>query len=188
MSPLEVASVCANLSRLSLGPATALPKGVLKKCALTYEERPLSLRLEGEVVFEPSVYQGTGDEARKGIVLRLSSADFTAFQALEEWCKQALLEQTPNVDGIWSDSSKLTEKWGAQLKAKINVHGPYCAIFYDESRQPCKAPQVWKGLLATVLLEVRGCYVQRNSAGLLLEVTHLRYGEPPEAAEVECPI
>ena len=138
MSPLEVASVCANLSRLSLGPATTLPKGVLKKCALTYEERPLSLRLEGEVVFEPSVYQGTGYEARKVIVLRLSSADFTAFQALEEWCKQALLEQTPNVDTIWSDSSKLTEKWGVQLRANINVHGPHCASFYDETGSPAR--------------------------------------------------
>jgi len=166
----------------------ALSKGNLKKCNLTYDGQALAVRLEGEVAFEPSVYQGTGEEARKGIVVRLSDGDFTSFQALEEWCKQALQAQTPNVDTLWSASSKLTEKWGAQLKAKINVHGPYCAIFYDDSRQPCKAPQGWKGLHINALLEVRGCYVQRNGAGLLLEVTHLRYGEPPEAAEVECPI
>ena len=188
MGPREIADVCSNLSQLSLGAPMALSKGNLKKCNLTYDGQALAVRLEGEVAFEPSVYQGTGEEARKGIVVRLSDGDFTSFQALEEWCKQALQAQTPNVDTLWSASSKLTEKWGAQLKAKINVHGPYCAIFYDDSRQPCKAPQGWKGLHINALLEVRGCYVQRNGTGLLLEVTHLRYGEPPEAAEVECPI
>ena len=110
-----------------------LSKGNLKKCNLTYEGQPLALHLEGEVAFEPSVYQGTGEEARKGIVFRLRDDDFTAFQALEEWCKQSLQTQTPNVDTLWSASSKLMDKWGAQLRAKINVHGPYCAIFYDES-------------------------------------------------------
>ena len=97
------------------------------------------------------------DEARKGIVFRLSDSDFASFQALEEWRKQALQAQTPNVETLWSASSKLTEKWGGQLRAKINVHGPYCAIFYDDNRQPCKAPQDWKGLRISVLLEVRGC-------------------------------
>ena len=111
MGPREIADVCSNLSKLSLGAPTGLSKGNLKKCGLTYDGQPLGLRLEGEVAFEPSVYQGTGDEARQGIVFRLSDSDFASFQALEEWCKQALQAQTPNVETLWSASSKLTEKW-----------------------------------------------------------------------------
>ena len=90
MCPREIADVSSNVSKLSLGAPMALSKGNLKKCSLTYDGQPLALRLEGEVAFEPSVYQGTGEAARKGIVFRLSEADFTSFQALEEWCKQAL--------------------------------------------------------------------------------------------------
>ena len=68
-----------------------------------------------------------------------------------------------------------------------NVSGPYVASFYDENKRPCQPPQGWKGLQVSVMLQVRGCYVQRNSVGLLLDVTHLRYAEPM-AEEVECPV
>ena len=194
MAPSDISDVCANLDQLALSVATALSKGNIKKSNLTYKGQPLAIRLRGEelesmmtVAFEPSVYQGTGAEARKGIVFRLSNEDFETFQKLEEWCKQSLATQVPNADAIWSDSAKLTDKWGAQLRAKINVSGPYVANFYDESKRPCQPPQAWKGLQASALLQVRGCYVQRNSVGLLLDVTHLRYAEP-QATDVECPI
>ena len=194
MAPSDISDVCANLDQLALGVALALPKGNIKKSNLTYRNQPLALRLGGEdldsmktVAFEPSVYQGAGAEASKGIVFRMSSADFEAFQKIEDWCKKSLATQVPNADALWSSSAKLTDKWGAQLRAKINVSGPYVAAFYDEGKQPCRPPQVWKGLQVSVMLQVRGCYVQRNSVGLLLDVTHLRYAEPL-AEDSECPV
>jgi hypothetical protein len=109
---------------------------------------------------------------------------FEAMAALEDWCRQSLEDAHPTIQAMWTTSIKPGEQYEARLKAKINVSGARQARFYDHAAQPTEPPAVWKGLKANAILGVRGVYIQKQSIGLLLEVTDLRYVHPPEQ---ECP-
>ena len=54
------------------------------------------------VVFEPSVYGGTGEETRKGIVLAIKEEDYESISALEEWVRDSLRATNPNVRAVVS--------------------------------------------------------------------------------------
>ena len=64
------------------------------------------------VAFEPSVYNGTGEEIRKGVVFCIGDEDYGGMAALEEWCKDSLRAANPNIDALWCSSAKRSEKWG----------------------------------------------------------------------------
>ena len=140
------------------------------------------------VVFEPSVYGGTGEEYRKGVVFKIGEEDYEAFAVLEQWCRDELRATNPNVDALWCPSAKKSDKFGTQVKAKINLKGgAYGAKFYNEAKELCDAPEEWRGLQVSVILQVRGCYIQRNSVGLLIDVTYLQYKEPLAEQAQDCP-
>ena len=50
------------------------------------------------------MYNGVGNEVRKGIVLRITDEDFALFTEFEAWCKQSMQKEVPNVDALWSPS------------------------------------------------------------------------------------
>ena len=80
---------------------------------------------------------------------------------------------------------KPADRWGAQLKAKINISGARPARFYDAAKEPCDAPSEWRGLGVNVVLLVRGVYIQK--AGIGLETTHLPYDSIQKAVgEEQC--
>ena len=188
MASTTIKEVCNNVAELELGDAISLPKGDVKKCALKFQGKPLSVQLNCKVAFEPSVYNGTGDEVRKGIVLRIADEDFALFTELEAWCKQALQEEVPNVDALWSPSTRCNDKYGSQLKAKITMgRGPYAVHYYDGSKASCDEPDCWRDLEVKVVLEVRGCYTQRTTVGMLLDVTHVQIEGSPLPPVVACP-
>ena len=121
-------------------------------------------------------------------MLRISDDDFSAMVEFEQWCLDALRATNPNVDSLWSASAKKSDKWGSQLKAKINLQsGKWGATFYNEAKGLCDQPEEWRGLPVSLVLQVRGCYIQRQSIGLLLDVTQLQYKELPEEPRHECP-
>ena len=77
--PACLEEVTQNTNYLALGYAILVPKGNLKTCLLTYQDKPLTTKtgrdLESvSVAFQPSVYGGTGEETRKGIVFRITKA------------------------------------------------------------------------------------------------------------------
>ena len=191
-----IQNVVEAASLLSLGAAYLLTKGNMKMCELTYDRAPLLIRLgEGlqttTVAFAPSAFGGTGEEVRKGIVFRITPEDYDAFVAFEQWCRDSLRETIPNVDELWSPSARKSDKWGYQLKAKINIRergaSGWAAKFYDEAKELCDAPKQWQGLHVSTILQVRSCYVQRNSIGLLIDVSHLQYREQSAEQPEECP-
>ena len=185
--------VAKQTTDLALGDAVLLAKGNMKICQLRFQGKPLTLKLGQDlesttVIFEPSVYNGTGEETRKGIVFRISDDDFNAMAEFEQWCLNALRATNPNVDSLWSASAKKSDKWGSQLKAKINLSaGQWGAAFYNEATEPCSEPEEWRGLPVSLVLQVRGCYIQRQSIGLLIDVTHLQYKDLPEEPPHKCP-
>ena len=69
---------------------------------------------------------------------------------------------------------KPADRWGAQLKAKINISGPRQAKFCDSC------------LGVNAVLQVRGVYIQ-NNIGLKLETTHIQFAQKGVNAEDHCP-
>ena len=127
-------------------------------------ERP-SFKLDVlKIPFEPSVYNGTGLEIRKGLVMEIGAYDATCIQAFEEKIKKKL-----NIP---------TDKWNScvkpdhRLRAKINMGGEDPCAFAG------KAPEDgFRGRSAVAALVVKGIYVQRQATGLILDVQAMKVGD-----------
>ena len=157
--------------RLTLSTPTAGKLG-MQFCSLRLDDKPLILKLTGLTVpFAPSVFQGTGQEPRQGILLNITQEIFDAFAAIEEFCRQ------PDQQALWNSSIKPADKYGATLKAKINLGGDRVAKFYSAANEPCEAPSQWKNLRCNAVLHVKGVYLQRQGVGLIVDITHLQYTE-----------
>lgn len=181
MAILSVSELAQSIDKISLSSPKNAGKGGMKICTLKLDGRDVIVKLCDDletitVPFEPSVFQGTGDETRKGIVFNVPDAIFDTFAAVEESCRQALESTVPNTNSIWSSSIRPSGSYPATLKAKINVTGDRAVKFYDVANEPAERPTNWQRLPCNAVLQVRGCYVQKQSVGLLLEVTHLQYG------------
>ena len=88
-----------------------------------------------------------------------------------------------------NSSLKPADKYGATVKAKINLAGERAVKFYSAANEPCEAPTDWKGLHCNAVVCVKGVYIQRQGVGLLIDVTHLQYtetaqGSPFDAMEI----
>ena len=181
MAPISVHELSQRMDKLGLSEPTTAGKSGMKICNLTQEGKPVTVKLADDLKtvstpFEPSVYQGTGQEARKGIVFSIPQDMFDALTIVEEFCRNSLEESNPKVHGLWSSSLRPSDKYPARLKAKINVDGNRAAKFYNEANELAELPEHWKTLPCNAVLQVRGCYIQRQAIGMLLEVTHLQYG------------
>ena len=89
MDATTLQDVAQQTEQLALGDAVLLAKGNMKICQLKYQGKAPSLKLGHEsqnttVAFEPSVYNGTGEEIRKGVVFCIGDEDYGGMAALEE--------------------------------------------------------------------------------------------------------
>jgi hypothetical protein len=91
-----------------------------------------------------------------------------------------LEDDHPAIQALWTSRIKPAEKYSATLAAKISVAGPRQARFYDKAAQPTEPPTSWRGLSVNAIVHVKGVYIQKQSIGLVLDVTDLRYATPPE--------
>ena len=91
--------------------------------------------------FEPSAFQGNGDEVRKGVLFSVPDDVYAGIAAIETWVQGALEEPY----AIWNPSVRPPGNYGATLKAKINVSGPHACLAYDIAGQPREFPTDWKG-------------------------------------------
>ena len=141
---------------LCLGEPRPGKAGMTLRGLTTPIGRRVSEGLDCEILYEPSVFQGTGAETRLNIVIRAPESALQAMHAIEE----ALLPS--------GYTSCLRD--GA-IRAKIDVTK---AKFYNSEgetpppssyRQRCNA-----------FLEIKGTYSTRQAAGLLIEVTALELG------------
>ena len=182
MAYTTVSQLLEGIDHLSLSSPHDAGKG-MKIQAIRFRGAPLHLKLSDDnnlsVPFEPSSWGG-GSETRKSIVFNIPEPLFEALAELEDWCRQVLEDHHPAIQALWTSSIRPAEHYAASLKAKINVAGPRPARFYDEAAQPTEPPTSWKGLRVNAMVHVRGVYMQKQAIGLMLEVTDLRYGQPPE--------
>jgi hypothetical protein len=138
--------------------------------------------------FQPSVYQGTGGETRKSIVYSIPDDVRRCVEGFEEWIRDSLRPTTPNIDSLWISSVKPPSNYAASLKSKITLSGPGACAFVDEDGRPVDPPEEWGGRVVIPILEVRAAYLQRASAGIILETIALMVGplrKPSEPAPME---
>jgi hypothetical protein len=133
--------------------------------------------------FAPSVYQGTGGETRKSIVFSIPDDVRRCVEGWEEWARDSLRPTTPNIDALWVSSIKPPSNYAASLKAKITLSGPGACAFVDEEGHPVDPPEEWGGRTAIAILEVRAAYLQRSSAGIILETVALMVGPLRKSSE-----
>ena len=141
---------------LCLGEPRPGKAGMTLRGLTTPLARRVSEGLDCEILYEPSVFQGTGAETRLNIVIRAPESAAQALRAIEE----ALLPS--------GYTSCLRD--GA-IRAKIDVTK---AKFYD-SEGEIPAPSSYRQA-CNAFLEIKGTYSTRQAAGLLIEVAALELG------------
>ena len=124
-------------------------------------------KIDGTVVFEPSVFNGTGEESRKGIVFELSEKDANDLSALE--VRIRTLAAIP------------VTKWNfcvtnSRLKAKINMSGANPCEFVGPQEET-ELPNTLRGREVVAVIAIRGIYQQKKASGLMIDVVALRYGD-----------
>lgn len=170
---------------LTVSECKASSNKMLKIASVAYKDSPIRIKLDTwhRIVYEPSVYNGTGDEQRKNIVFEISPEIEHALAALEDTLRQLMEERVSNIDSIWCSAIKpATDFNGPTMKAKIRVSGEQVCKFFDENNMTRETPEVFKALDAKVVLCIQGIYVQKQAAGLLMTVTHMQT-RPKELVE-----
>ena len=180
MAYTTVSQLLEGIDHLSLSSPRDGEKG-MKFQSLSFRGAPLRIKLSDDndltVPFEPSSWGGS--DTRRSITMNIPEPLFEAIAELEDWCRQVLEDDNPAVQALWTSSVRPAERYSATLRAKINVAGPRQAKFYGETAEPIEPPTSWKGLRVNAVVHVRGVYFQKQGIGLMLEVTDLRYGQPP---------
>jgi len=130
------------------------------------------------VPFPPSVFQGTGEEQRKGIAFNLPPELEKELEGLEGKARELVAEKVGKGALVfWMNCVKPADQYDAKLKAKINVSGARAANIFDENGERTSFPKTWTAQDANAVVELRGVYRQKAAIGLLLEVTHLKLRE-----------
>jgi len=139
-------------------------------------EGPFTFKLTAKIPFAPSCFKGTGEEERQGIVLSISEDVSEKIQSFSKSFEAQLLTNHPDVEGKWNSSIKAaTDKYPANLKAKINLRGLKPCLFYNMECHVEETPEQWRGLEVTAVIRLGGVYVQSRGAGMILDVTHLQF-------------
>jgi hypothetical protein len=86
------------------------------------------------------------------------------------------------VDAIWISGVRPSTNFPPSIRAKITISGPGACTIVDENGAPTEPPDEWAGRAVTAVLEFRGVYLQRASAGLLVEVVALMIGPVRQSA------
>lgn len=136
---------------------------------------PWHVRLNNaSVVFEPSVYGGTGAEVRVGMVLRPSEEQLASIRLIEEKVRAQL-----GADTRWQSSIKESDgQYEAAFRPK--VHKERVQIL-TEGKTRATWPSSWRGRTINAAVRFGGVYIQSQSCGPLWEVTHVQL--QPEVEE-----
>ena len=166
-------------------------KGGLNIASIHWSNRLVRVKLAPHLSsvstpFAPRVLGG-GEADRKGILFNISNETYEQLYEFESNCLKALKEHVPNIFEIWRTAITPEDKYSAILKAKINTRGDNKVTYYNSECEVVEEPASWRNLPVNASIMIRGCYVQRGQAGFLLDVTHLQYGNAPDAQPQVCP-
>lgn len=180
MAIVSVSQLAANLGALDLAPAQNGPRGMTIH-PFTYQGQSLKLRLADDlntvrVPFDPSTFNNSTTETRMTVAFSVPDSLFNLVAQIEERVRELL---GSSAQSLWCSSVKPSDKYSATLRAKIHTQGPRQARFWNADGQQTTSPTVpWKTLPINAVVYFRGCYVTRQSIGLMLEVTDVQLGQP----------
>jgi len=110
------------------------------------------------IAYEPSVFQGTGEERRVNIVLEVDDSITDAIKEMETQLGQ--------------DAHSCVN--GRLVKCKLNKDS---VKIYDVDGKPTKAPPTWRGMKIHACLNIKGKWSTRTQSGLCIEVPHIQLQE-----------
>ena len=111
------------------------------------------------VLWEPSVYGGTGAEKRLNLVLKVSEATCAAFQVMEE----STLGSVQGICSVIREDS---------VRCKIDVDE---LRFWDQDNVRTPAPDTLKGATVQAYMEIRGTWKSRTGTGLSVVCTDIQF-------------
>ena len=118
------------------------------------------------VICNPSVFNGTGEEDRKSILIAASSQQI---EHIEYWVKSKIYNAYPDIGRMWHSVVRPGDCYPPSFRAKVWTGGYNPCKVYDENGKACTLPPQCAGLEIVPIIMVNA-YVQQNQAGLLLEV------------------
>ena len=121
------------------------------------------------VLWEPSVYGGSGVEKRLNLVLKVSEATLAELQAIE----LAILRDAPGICSVIREDS---------VRCKLDVDE---LRFWNADNVRAPTPESLKGAIVQAYIEVRGTWKSRTGTGLSIVCTDLQFSG--EAAPVIAP-
>ena len=128
----------------------------------------------------PNVYKGTGNESRVTMIVNVPDAIREQMECIEEKVRDLLRPHVPKIDAIWHSSTKPSDKHPSSLRAKINVSGDRVCPCVDVDGNSVPLPTAWAGLSVIPVVSIKGAYIQKAMAGLLIEVSSLMLGDVME--------
>ena len=133
----------------------------------------------GDVItpWAPNVYRGDGSESRVTMTANIPERVREDIEALEELIRDKLHEHVRNIDARWHSSSKPSEKHSSSVRLKISISGPKACPTFNSDGEPVPMPSEWTGLAVIPIVQIKGAYVQKGMAGLVMEVVSLMVGD-----------
>jgi hypothetical protein len=133
----------------------------------------------------PNVFRGTGQEHRVTATFNVSDSIREDMELVEERLRDILRPSVPKIDSLWHGCTKPGDKFRSTLRSKINLFGNRMAKFVDREGNPVDPPTSWHGLSVLPVLTLRGVYIQKTGAGVMMEVVALMIGEAQGRREEE---
>jgi hypothetical protein len=183
--PTLLADVAANLDALTVTAASQLPTmqiANIRYSGSTLVIQPQPQESLGSITtpWMPNIFRGTGTEARVNMTMNVPDEVRESFELIEERVRDLMRSAFPKIDAIWHSATKPGGKYRSTLKAKINIAGDKAIRYIDADGNPVDPPTQWQQLAVLPLLAVRGVYVQRATAGLMVEVVACMVGAVQE--------
>ena len=179
---------------LSLGDVTTSGKGA-KTAPFSVNGGPADFSLPAlQVCFEPSAYQSE-EATRVNLVLKVGLVHELDLSKIDEWILETVAadpvrffgkaKSRENLVETYTPALKKTEKWGSQLKAKMNVQGSAGGVrIWTIDKQPRGPPDVWTGCMVESRVRFKHIYFMGAQWGPVIDVTDIRLLTEPTN---ECP-
>jgi hypothetical protein len=188
--PTLLADAAANLDAWTMTPIAQMPTMQLAYARYLGATPVLQLHDKESLgcittPWAPNVFRGSGSETRVTMTLNVPEATREAFELIEEHVRELLRPAYPKIDALWHSATKPGERYRSTLRAKINIAGDKMVRYVDVDGNPVDPPTNWVGLSVLPLIAVRGAYVQKTGAGLMVDVLAVMVGSVQERRDEE---
>ena len=106
-------------------------------------------------------------------------------ELIEERIRDLIRPSVPKIDSLWNSSTKPGVRYSSTMRVKISIGGEKVVTFVHSDGKPTDPPTQWHNRAVIPILAIRGTYVQKMGAGLMLDVVAVMLGGVEERKEEE---